>query len=98
MAFAKQMEKNGAGEIIINSIDKDGTMSGYDLMLIQSISSVLTIPVVAAGGASSTEDFKLAINCFASAAAAGSLFVYHGARNAVLISYPSISEIKRIFS
>ena len=97
IAFAKQMEVNGAGEIIINSIDKDGTMTGYDLDLVESISSAVTIPVVAAGGASNTKDFKLAVMSFASAVAAGSMFVYHGARKAVLINYPSLSEIKKIF-
>ena len=95
--FAKLMEKCGAGEIIINSIDQDGTMSGYDLNLIESISSAVTIPVVAAGGAATTNDFKLAVKSFASAVAAGSMFVYHGARKAVLINYPPLSEIKRLF-
>jgi imidazole glycerol-phosphate synthase subunit HisF len=97
VVFAKQMEKNGVGEIIINSIEQDGTMSGYDLDLIESISSAVTVPVVAAGGAGSTNDFKLAVKSFASAVAAGSMFVYHGARNAVLINYPTLSEIKNIF-
>lgn len=97
LTFAKQMEKNGVGEIIINSIEQDGTMSGYDLDLIASISSAVTVPVVAAGGAANKDDFKLAVKSFASAVAAGSMFVYHGARKAVLINYPSISEIKKLF-
>lgn len=97
VAFAKQMEKNGAGEIIINSIEEDGTMSGYDLDLIALISSAVTVPVVAAGGAANKDDFKLAVKSFASAVAAGSMFVYHGARKAVLINYPPMSEIKRLF-
>ena len=97
VVFAKQMEENGAGEIIINSIEQDGTMSGYDLDLIESISSAVTVPVVAAGGAANTNDFKLAVKSFASAVAAGSMFVYHGARNAVLINYPPLSELKRLF-
>ena len=91
------MENKGAGEIIINSIDKDGTMSGYDIELIKSVSSAVTIPVVATGGAGSVNDFKAAIDANASAVAAGSIFVYHGPRNAVLINYPSREEIEKVF-
>ena len=95
--FVKLMEKNGVGEIIINSIDNDGNMLGYNLNLIESIASAVSVPVVALGGAGSTKDFKFAVKSFASAVAAGSLFVYHGARKAVLINYPSQSELKNIF-
>ncbi len=98
VAFAKLIEKKGAGEIIINSIDKDGLMSGYDLDLIGKISKEVTIPVVATGGARGVDDFKLAIESYASAVAAGSVFVYHGARKAVLINYPSQEVLKNIFS
>lgn len=87
ISFAKLMEEKGAGEIIINSIDKDGMMTGYDLELIEKVSKVVSIPVVAAGGAGSIDDLKSAIDSYASAAAAGSLFVYHGSRNGILINY-----------
>jgi len=97
VVFAKLVEENGAGEIIINSIENDGMMSGYDLDLIESVSKAVTIPVVATGGAGSLDDFKLAVNSFASAVAAGSLFVYHGPRNAVLINYPTQEELKTVF-
>ena len=97
ISFAREMENEGAGEIIINSIDKDGTMSGYDIELIKSVSSAVTIPVVATGGAGSVNDFKAAIDANASAVAAGSIFVYHGPRNAVLINYPSREEIEKVF-
>jgi len=96
--FAKKMEKMGAGEIIINSIDRDGLMEGYDLELVKEISKAVTIPVIAAGGAGSLQDFRKAVeDSFASAVSAGSMFVYHGPRRAVLINYPSPEEIINIF-
>jgi cyclase len=87
------MEQLGAGEILINSIDKDGTMLGYDCKLIEQVSKLVSIPVVAAGGAGKILDFKNAINSGASAVAAGSMFVFHGKHKAVLITYPSRKEI-----
>ena len=96
--IAKQVQVCGAGEIIINSIDNDVMMQGYDIPLINLISRKVTIPVVALGGASCLNDFKLAVNQgFASAVAAGSLFVYHGERRAVLINYPSQKELISLF-
>lgn len=87
--FAKLMEEKGAGELIVQSIDKDGSMSGYDIDLIRSISEVVTIPVVALGGAGTYEDLKDAWkNGFANGLAAGSLFVYQSTRRGVLINYP----------
>lgn len=96
--FAQKMEENGTGEIIIQSVDKDGTYEGYNIELIKLISKAVTIPVVALGGASKYDDFSLAVKQgFASAVAAGSLFVYHGPRRAVLISFPTKTEIVDIF-
>jgi len=89
-AFAKKVENLGAGEIIIQSVDRDGTYRGYDLDLIRQVSTAVTIPVVALGGARSSEDFLLPVDqAYASAVAAGSIFVYHGPRKAVLINYPT---------
>lgn len=88
-----EMEQLGAGEILINSIDKDGTMIGYDCKLIEQVSKLVSIPVVAAGGAGKISDFTTAINSGASAVAAGSMFVFHGKHKAVLITYPSRKEI-----
>jgi imidazole glycerol-phosphate synthase subunit HisF len=96
VSFAVLMEEKGAGEIIINSIDNDGTMTGYDLELIKRISMAVNIPVVAAGGAGTIKDFKLAISSYASAVAAGSMFVYHGPRKAVLVNYPTKEELNNI--
>lgn len=99
VSFALKMEEFGAGEIIIQSVDKDGTYEGYDLELIKKISESVTIPVIALGGAGKFSHFRDAVNSGrASAVAAGSIFVYHGPRRAVLISYPSKQEIKEIFN
>ena len=92
--FALQMEDMGAGELLINSADRDGTMEGYDIELIKNITNAVNIPVVACGGAGSVEHFRNAINKGgASAVAAGSLFVFYGKHRAVLINYPSQREI-----
>jgi cyclase len=84
----------GAGELFINSIDRDGTMSGYDLELIKYITDMVKIPVIACGGAGKLSDLSSVTKLAnASAAAAGSIFVYHGLRNAVLINYPDKKEL-----
>lgn len=88
--FAKQMEEAGAGEILLNNIDRDGTYSGYDLDLISEVSKAVSIPVIAIGGASETNDFRNAIKSGASAVSAGSMFVFQRPHNAVLISYSKI--------
>jgi len=98
-SLAKKMESRGAGEIFLNSIDRDGTMQGYDIDLIKKVSSAVTIPLVACGGAGKLEDFTAATrDGGASAVAAGSLFVFHGKHRAVLITYPPQHELKRILN
>ena len=93
--FAQLMEEKGAGEIIIQSVDKDGTMKGYDLDLIKQISEAVSIPVVALGGAKDIQDLKKAYHtAYASAMAAGSMFVYLGTKKGVLINYPEREEIQ----
>ena len=95
--FAQEIESKGAGEIIIQSIDCDGTMNGYDIQLIRKISQAVRIPVVALGGAGNIEHLKLAYReGYANGLAAGSMFVYHGARNGILINYPEKVEIETI--
>jgi imidazole glycerol-phosphate synthase subunit HisF len=92
--FAKIMEENGAGELIIQSIEKDGTMTGYDLELIKSISSTCTIPITALGGAGNNQHLLSAYNdAYANGLAAGSLFVYQGSNKGVLINYPEKNEL-----
>jgi len=95
--YAKKMESAGAGEIFLNSIDKDGTFGGYDMELIRSVSENINIPVVAIGGASSINDFKEAFDHGASAVSAGSMFVFQRPHRAVLISYPAQEELKKNF-
>jgi len=96
--LAKQMQELGAGEIILNFIDKDGTMQGYDTEFIFKVASQLEIPVIACGGANTVSDFYKAVKeGHASAVAAGSMFVFHGKHKAVLISYPSQQELKEAF-
>lgn len=96
---AKKAEDFGAGEIIINSIDLDGKMNGYDIKLVKTIVDEVNIPVVACGGAGTLDHLKEAFyEGNAHALAAGSMFVYHGPRNAVLINYPTKNEILQLFS
>ena len=95
--FAAEVERQGVGEIVINSIDNDGKMKGYDLKLIQSIRDTVNVPVTALGGAGSLHDIGELIKKFGIiGAAAGSLFVFKGVYKAVLINYPKRSEIKSL--
>ncbi|MDA2935700.1 AglZ/HisF2 family acetamidino modification protein [Patescibacteria group bacterium AH-259-L05] len=96
--FASQMEKIGAGEILLNSIDQDGTMEGYDLNLIKQVSSSITIPLIACGGAGKIEHLEQSTKSGASAVAAGSLFVYQGLNRAVLINFPERKELQNILN
>lgn len=92
---AFEIVKNlGCGELILNSIDKDGTMKGYDLELINKATSALDIPVVAVGGAGSIKHLAEAVNVGASGVAAGSIFVYQGVHKAVLISYITAEQLR----
>jgi cyclase len=91
-----ELERLGVGEIIVNAVDRDGTQSGYDLKLIREVSSVVSVPVVACGGASSLDDFAAAVyEGGASAVAAGSIFVFVGPHRAVLINYPARADLTR---
>lgn len=89
VALAAEMSRQGAGEILLNSIDRDGTQKGYDLELIKRVSSEVDIPVIACGGAGSVEDMARAANQGgASGVAVGSFFVFYGRHRAVLINVP----------
>lgn len=94
--YACQMEECGVGEVIVQSVDRDGMMNGYDINLIQKVSRAVQIPVVALGGAGSINDMGEAFRTgLANGLAAGSMFVYHGPRKGVLINYPEKEEIVR---
>lgn len=98
VSYASEIEEEGVGEILVNSIDRDGVMEGYDIDLIKSIAKSVKIPIIACGGAGKLSDFGTVVKAGgASAAAAGSFFVFHGKRRAVLITYPSYSEISTLF-
>jgi len=92
---AVRMEEIGCGEIFLNSVDRDGMRQGYDIDLIRQVSSAVSIPVIACGGAGSLSHIADAVRLGgASAVAAGSLFVFHGRHRAVLISYPPTAELE----
>jgi cyclase len=96
---AAEMEKMGAGEILINSIDRDGTMLGYDIDLVRKVADAVNVPVVACGGAGNlTHVSEVIQQGHASAAAAGSIFVFKGPLHGVLISYPTPKELKEFIS
>jgi cyclase len=88
----------GAGEIVLNSVDRDGTLGGFDVDLIAEAAPLSSAPIVAAGGAGSMQDFRAAIDAGASAVAAGAYFVFHGPHRAVLITYPTPDELTRLWA
>ena len=93
------IEKLGAGEVVINSIDNDGLMQGFDIDLLKKAKEIINIPIVALGGAGKNEDItKVFKQTDISAVAVGSMFVYHGALNGVLINYPSYDKLKEIIN
>lgn len=96
--FAKQLEDLGAGEVIVNSIDQDGLMKGYDLNLIEKMTESVSIPLTVLGGAGSLQDIEKVIERHGViGVAAGSLFVFKGPHKAVLINYPTQIEKNSIF-
>lgn len=96
--YAQEMERRGAGEILLNSIDRDGTMIGYDIKLLREVAQAVSVPVVAVGGAGDVRHFREAIDSGASAVSAGSFFVFHGRHKAVLITYPDYKDLEKLFS
>jgi cyclase len=89
IAFAQEAERQGAGEIVLNSIDQDGKMAGYDLGLAEKLRAAVRVPVTLLGGAGSLKDIGALFSCVGTVgAAAGSLFVFKGQYKAVLINYP----------
>lgn len=96
--FVKELQQLGAGEIIINSIDQDGVMKGYDLNLIDKIAETISIPLTVLGGAGSLSDIEKVIDKYGViGVAAGSLFVFKGPYKAVLINYPTQIEKNKVF-
>lgn len=99
ITYAVAMTEAGAGELFINSVDKDGTMEGYDLPLIRKVSQTVSVPVIASGGAGSLDDLVEGLTVGrADALSAGSMFVFHGPRKAVLINMPSRNNVSQTFN
>jgi cyclase len=98
VTFAQSLQQAGAGEVVINSVDRDGFMNGYDLELAQQMNLALRVPMTILGGAGSLEDIATLLEkCGVVGAAAGSLFVFKGRYRAVLINYPTASQKDEIY-
>jgi cyclase len=94
----KKLVSAGAGEVLLISIDKDGTMQGPDLVLIEELSQAIEVPLIAVGGVGSLDDIKAAVDAGASAVAAGAFFVYNGKHRAVLMTYPKYKDLEKLFN
>ena len=98
LEYIKSIEVSGAGEILINNVDLEGTQKGYDTSLMESIVRSVSIPIIACGGVGALSDFKkVKDEAKVSAVAAGSFFVLQGKHNAVLITYPKYEELEKLF-
>ena len=95
LEWVKKVEEKGAGELLLTSVDREGSWKGFDVNLVEMISSEVNIPVVASGGASSMQDVRMVVNKGASAAALGNMVVYQGEGLGVLVSYPDRTEIEK---
>lgn len=94
--YARFLESQGAGEIFVNVVDRDGMLTGYDFELMKKITDVVNVPVIACGGASNLNDIQHVIKYSGvSAAAAGSLFVYQSGNKGVLINYPNYQQLEK---
>jgi len=98
-SYAQRAAGFGAGEILVVSIDRDGTMEGYDLELIRTVSEAVNVPVIACGGAGERAHLPIPIReAGASAVAAGSIFVFRGPERGVLINYPEREQLEALFA
>jgi cyclase len=99
IAYAQDLVNAGAGEIMLQSIDLDGTYAGFDIPLLKKMTSAVRVPVIASCGAGSLQDLRKAVvEGGASAVAAGSLFVFIGAAKGILMNYPSQEDLKMLFA
>ena len=91
--FAYKIQEFGVGEIVLNSVDRDGKMKGYDLDLVERMLQIISVPLTVLGGAGSLNDIRELVERYSIiGAAAGSLFVFKGKYRAVLINYPDDQE------
>ena len=93
VVHARRLADMGAGELLLNDVDRDGRYSGYDTALIEQIADAVGVPVIACGGAATVDDLSAGIAAGASAAAAGSMFMFYSRRRGVLINYPPEAEL-----
>jgi cyclase len=94
ITHARRAEALGAGELLLNSIDRDGTMEGYDTDLVRTVAAGVGIPVIACGGAGERGHLVDPIRAGASAVAAGSIFVYRGPTRGVLVNFPERAQLE----
>ena len=94
--FMRRATEAGAGEIMLNAVDRDGTMSGLDTDLVSEAARVTSVPLVAVGGVGDLDHIRAGVRAGADAIGAGAFFVYHGPRRAVLITYPDYDELKAL--
>lgn len=94
--LVNEYQELGAGEIFLNSVDRDGHMVGYDLKLISELQAVMKVPLIACGGAGSLQDFRLAVDAGADAVAGGSVFVYRSDARGVLVNYPTDQHLSNL--
>lgn len=97
LQFIRNAVEAGAGEILLNSVDRDGTLAGPDLELIRQTAPHFTVPLIAQGGVSSLDQIRDCVNAGASAVAAGAFFVFSGPHRAVLITYPKYETLEQLF-
>lgn len=97
LRFLQEAINRGAGEIVVNAVERDGLMTGYDLELIEQAANAVNVPLIALGGAGELAHFRQAVARGASACAAGSMFVFQGPHRAVLISYPNYRQLEQLF-
>lgn len=95
--WAKMLEQEGVGEIVVQSIDREGTYFGLDEKLIDQLSHQLQIPLIISGGASSFQDIEKARRFGASGVSVGSMFMYKRPHRAVLIQYPDSKTLDQVF-
>lgn len=96
--FLIKATRAGAGEVVLNAVDRDGMMQGMDLELINRAAHTISVPLIAMGGAGSLPDIKAAVDAGASAVAAGAFFVFYGPHRAVLITYPRYADIENLLN
>jgi cyclase len=96
--YLRSLVSAGAGEILLNAVDRDGTMKGMDIELIQEACRAVSVPLVAVGGVGSLENIKAAAAAGASGVGAGAFFVFQGPHRAVLITYPRYKDLESILA